>query len=100
MAIKDHRGGEKWLERREEKHEEKPKSEEKKLGDRKRVQLDFSPEAFRRLEQIKELADASSNAEVVRNALRIYEWFLEQKRNEYKIHLVKGNTVKEVDLLL
>ena len=74
--------------------------ERKSGAKRQRIQLDFSAEAYERLLEIKERADASSNAEVVRNSLRVYEWFLEQKRNNYRIQLVKDNTVIEVDLLL
>lgn len=67
---------------------------------RQRVQLDFTPEALERLRQIKEMAEAKTNAEVVRNALRLYEWFLRQKRENYKFQLVKDNMVKEVEIIL
>ena len=67
---------------------------------RQRVQLEFTPEAFSRLRQIRDLANASTNAEVVRNALRVYEWFLTQRAEEYKLQLVKDNQVKEVELVL
>jgi hypothetical protein len=74
---------------------------DKKMGERQRVQLDFSPEAYHRLGQIRNLADAKTNAEVVRNALRVYEWFLQQTKQEhYKIQLVKEDKVKEVELLV
>ncbi len=39
---------------------------------RHRIQLDFSKEAFVRLLGIRKLAEARTNAEVVRNALRLY----------------------------
>ena len=67
---------------------------------RQRVQLDFTPEALERLREIKELAGAKTNAEVVRNALRLYEWFLRQKKENYTIQLVKDNWVKEVEIIL
>jgi hypothetical protein len=67
---------------------------------RQRVQLDFSPEAFARLQEIKDRSEAKTNAEVVRNALRVYDWFLRQREAEYKFHLVKGDLVKEVELVL
>jgi hypothetical protein len=67
---------------------------------RQRVQLEFTPEALERLRQIRTLAEASSNAEVVRNALRVYEWFLRQRADEYKFQLVKNDQVKEVELVL
>ncbi|MGA7219089.1 MAG: hypothetical protein WBX38_12270 [Candidatus Sulfotelmatobacter sp.] len=67
---------------------------------RQRVQLEFTPEAMERLRQIKELANATTNAEVVRNALRVYEWFLKQKAEDYKFQLTKDDQVKEVELVL
>jgi hypothetical protein len=67
---------------------------------RQRVQLDFTPEALERLREIKEMAEAKTNAEVVRNALRLYEWFLKQRRDNYKLQLVKDNKVKEVEIVL
>jgi hypothetical protein len=67
---------------------------------RQRVQLDFSPEALERLKAIKEMAGAKTNAEVVRNAIRLYEWFLRQMQENYKLQLVKDNKVKEVEIIL
>jgi len=67
---------------------------------RQRVQLEFTPEAIERLRQIKALANASTNAEVVKNALRVYEWFLNQRNNHYKLQLVKDDQVKEVEIVL
>jgi hypothetical protein len=66
---------------------------------RQRVQLDFSPEAYNRLTALRKKAEARTNAELVRNALRLYEWFLEQKDKERKIHVVDGDNVKEVELV-
>jgi hypothetical protein len=70
-----------------------------KQEERRRLQLDFSPEAYTRLLELREEAEARTNTEVVRDALRLYEWFLEQKREHYRIQLVKDDTVKEVELL-
>jgi hypothetical protein len=67
---------------------------------RHRLQLDFSPEAYERLSQIRIQSGAKTNAEVVRSALRLYDWYLEQKRNGYNLQLVKDDTVKEVEILL
>ncbi len=49
-------------------------------GSRLRVQLDFSEEAFNRLEDLRKETDAASKADVIRDALRIYEWLAEQSR--------------------
>ena len=75
-------------------------SSENRESSRHRLQLDFSPEAFRRLQEIRARADAKTNAEVIRNALRLYEWFLEQKRSGFRIQLVQDNLIKEVEILM
>lgn len=43
-----------------------------------RVQLDFAPRARERLNALKAKTEASSYAEVVKNALRIYEALIEE----------------------
>ncbi len=45
---------------------------------KQRVQFDFSPEALKRLETMQQRLDAPTKAEVVRNALKLYEWFITQ----------------------
>ncbi len=47
---------------------------------RLRVQLDFSEDAFNRVEALREETDAASKAEVIRNAVRFYEWLAEQSK--------------------
>jgi hypothetical protein len=49
-----------------------------KTNTKQRVQFDFSQEALKRLETMQEHLDASTKAEVVRNALKLYEWFITQ----------------------
>ena len=68
---------------------------------RQRVQLDFTLEAYKRLKEIQELAGARTSAEVIRNALRVYEWFLNEKRAKSRIQVIQSdNKVKEVEILL
>jgi hypothetical protein len=43
-----------------------------------RVQLDFAPRAMERLNALKAKTEASSYAEVVKNALRLYEALIEE----------------------
>jgi hypothetical protein len=80
--------------------DDKERAQRTGTSERQRLQLDFSSEAFERLAHIRELAGARNNAEVVRNALRVFEWFLEQKRANHKIQVVTDSSVKEVELLL
>ncbi len=62
---------------------------------KQRVQFDFSPEALRRLEDLKKHVDASTKAEVIRNALKVYEWFVTQIDPEAVIEVKdkEGNIV-------
>ncbi len=68
-------------------------------GGRRRVQIDFSRAAYDRLESIRERSEAQSNAETVRNALRLYDWFLRQREEGYEVRLVKGDEERAVELL-
>ena len=58
-----------------------------KANMKQRVQFDFSPEALKRLEGLQERVEASTKAEVIRNALKIYEWFTTQVDPEYVIEV-------------
>ena len=46
-----------------------------------RVQLDFAPRSMERLNALKLKTEASSYAEVVKNALRLYEALIEETEN-------------------
>ena len=41
---------------------------------KQRIQFDFTPDALKRLENLMIHVNASSKAEVIRNALKLYEW--------------------------
>ena len=63
------------------------------------INLECSAEASDRLEAIKRKSNADTNADVIRNALRVYEWHIDQAEQGYKIGLVKDDTlVKTVTL--
>jgi hypothetical protein len=68
-------------------------------AERQRVQIEFSPEVSARLKEIKQLSDAKTNADVVRNAIRLFDWFLRQRQNGWQLQLVKGDTVREVEVI-
>jgi hypothetical protein len=56
---------------------DKPRDKAKSLQ-KNRVQLDFPPRAMERLNTLKAKTEASSYAEVVKNALRLYEALIEE----------------------
>ena len=60
---------------------------------KQRVQFDFTPEALKRLEMLMEHVDASTRAEVLRNALRLYEWFATKVEPEYVVEVKNGEGV-------
>jgi hypothetical protein len=45
-----------------------------------RVRLDFSEEAKRRLDEIRALGGQETNAQLIEDALRVYEWLLNARR--------------------
>ena len=56
-----------------------------------RVQLDFAPRSMDRLNTLKTKTEASSYAEVVKNALRIYEALIEETESG-KQFLIRDET--------
>jgi len=67
---------------------------------RQRVAFDLAPEAVRQLEEIRGMAHASTRAEVVRNALRLYRWFLEQRAEGSEVILRDEKNEKETVIRL
>jgi hypothetical protein len=62
---------------------------------KQRIQFDFTAESMKRLEDLKEKTDATTKAEVVRNALKLYEWFVTQIDPNYVVEIKdnEDNTV-------
>ena len=60
-----------------------------------RVQLEMPPQAMERLTRLKEKTEAASYAEVIRNALRVFEALSEEheKGNEFLLKRNDGQTV-------
>ena len=71
----------------------------KKTGDKVRITLDLSPEFYQRLEQLTEMADAETKAEVIREALRLYEFVIKQ-REQGATFTVWQTDGSEKDILL
>ena len=71
----------------------------KKNGGR-RIQFEFSADAYERLNTLKEMTASASYAELIRNALRVYEWVMEQEKEGNQIGIIKDNKmVKEVKFI-
>ena len=62
-----------------------------KANNKQRIQFDFSTEALQRLEDLKDKVDASTKAEVIRNALKLYEWLVSQADSDHIIEIKDQN---------
>ncbi|HTO40465.1 MAG TPA: ribbon-helix-helix protein, CopG family [Rhizomicrobium sp.] len=60
-----------------------------------RVQLELPPQAMERLQRLKEKTEAASYAEVIRNALRLFEALVEEhdKGTEFALKQPNGETI-------
>ena len=59
----------------------------KQENTKQRIQFDFSVEAMKRLEELKEETDVATKAEVIRNALKLYDWFVKQVEPDYIVEI-------------
>ena len=58
---------------------------------KERVQLEFTPESIQRLERMRNRAGANTRAEVIRNAIRLYDWFISETEPDTTITLTDAN---------
>jgi hypothetical protein len=61
-----------------------------------RVQLEMPPQAMVRLQRLKEQTEAASYAEIIRNALRVFEALLDEheKGSAFQVKRKDGETVE------
>lgn len=71
-------------------------SDVERRSESKRIQFEFPPEAVDRLDRIKRETGAGSYAELVRNALRVYEWVLEVEKQGFDVGVVKDDKIVKV----
>jgi len=64
-----------------------------------KISLEFTEPAFKRLDEINKLAGTTSNATTIRNALRVYDWFLQQKEKGNVVQVVDGNIINEISFI-
>ena len=68
--------------------------------DTTRVQLELQPRAMMRLRNLKEDTEASTYAEVVKSALRLYEFVVEQNENGAEFFVrARDGTVMSLPIL-
>lgn len=57
------------------------------------LQIQFSEEAYKALQEVKEKANLATDSATIREALRIYKYLLEEKQNGRKIAIVDRSGV-------
>jgi len=67
---------------------------------RTRLQLDFEDQAIEKLEELRKVTGARTKGDVVRNALRVYEWLLKQRTGGFRLEITNGDITREVDLII
>ena len=70
--------------------------------ERVRVQLDFTLESLERFDQLKVKVGADTRAEVIRQALRLYEWFVNETKPDTTIVILdeEGQTTLTFSAML
>jgi hypothetical protein len=66
---------------------------------KQKVQFEFTSDTLRRLDGLKEEVEAYTRAEVVRNALKLYEWFVAQAKDNRIINVEDqvGNSLRRIE---
>jgi hypothetical protein len=62
-----------------------------------RVQIDFSESAYDQLLKLKEDAGAESVSSLIRDALGLYDWYLQEKAKGAELLVRKGDEVEKIE---
>lgn len=61
----------------------------------KRIQMDMPPRSVERLKSLRDITEATSYSEVVRNALRLYEALIAETESQNKILIERDGRISE-----
>lgn len=67
-------------------------------SDSKRIQMDLAPKSLGRLKRLQEITEAASYAEVVRNALRLYEALIDEYENGAELQVKKDGQISPLHI--
>jgi len=70
-----------------------PKKPELTAHGVKRIQMDMPPRSVERLKRLQEITEATSYAEVMRNALRLYEAMIDEVEAGHEIMIRREGVV-------
>jgi hypothetical protein len=68
-----------------------PKGQDIRVTASKRVQMDMPPRSVERLKRLQVVTEAASYAEVMKNALRLYEALIEEVEAGNEIQIKRGD---------
>jgi len=66
----------------------------------RRIQMDMPPRSVERLERLRDLTEAASYAEVMRNALRLYEAMIGEVEAGHEILVKRGEVVVPLSIFV
>ena len=67
---------------------------------KQRIQFDLTAEALEALDGLKDLSQATTRAELLKNSLRLFAWFLQKRLDGYDILLRKGSEIEKIEIPL
>lgn len=65
-----------------------------------RVQFELAEESMARLQALKEVTEASSYADVTKNAYKLYERLIQYSEEGYIFLLKKGDETRQLELFI
>lgn len=68
-------------------------------GDKIRITLDLTPQFYERLQQLEGKVESGSKASLIRQALQVYEFFVDKALDGYGVSLCKGDQHEQVHML-
>jgi hypothetical protein len=64
----------------------------------KRIQMDLPPRSVERLKRLQQLTEAASYAEVMRNALRLYEALILEYESGNEVLIKRGDDIASLPI--
>ncbi|HVC45509.1 MAG TPA: ribbon-helix-helix protein, CopG family [Candidatus Binataceae bacterium] len=64
--------------------------------EKKRLQLEFSEDAYKELERMQKQLHAPSKSEVIRDALGVLRWVVEEIEQDHRILVEKPEGMREI----
>lgn len=75
------------------------KGREEEEREKTRIAFDLTAEALEELDNLQEKAGLNNRADLVRNSLRLYAWFIEQQKQGCEVILRDDEEEKVVELV-